>query len=428
MNRHRAPVRSLANRPRAPSPPVDNSSYSEEESEEAEFVYNSENAYSVVQDSMLSVQHRATSSRPPPMPPKKRMETAIKTKTNNRMFGDSVNPSPASSVAGTSSSSSSGGSSPTTTGIYQKRSATTTRRINSSSNIASSHSSSSKTMAAPAAASNKYDSATVEEIKAQFQKQIATMLHSQERNGHNTTISSATVASAAKSPPVVAAISAGLGVRTSHMQTTSEKELSDIRDLPRGKSFHEARTAVQRQIERMFTEAAGASSGGGGVGNPATKEAASIIKHTMHGVSHQSLEDNDDDIKPPPPMHYGVNKAMRQAAKSGGSKTDQILSSSSKWQSVESLMQQSTTTSESSKGDSSGGVSRNRSNDRAAPKPSKFRSMENVRSGGGGLTRTVVDVHNTNHNDADVTDRLRKFKMENGKSTPNLSSSNAGKL
>ena len=52
--------------------------------------------------------------------------------------------------------------------------------------------------------------------------------------------------------------------------------------------------------------------------------------------------------------------------------------------------------------------------------------MENVSSSArsssmsaAGLTRTVVDI-NSGVDQIDVSDRLRKFKMENGKSAPNL--------
>ena len=91
---------------------------------------------------------------------------------------------------------------------------------------------------------SKYDAETVEEIKAQFQRQIETMLQSQERNSRNSTMAVATP----KSPAA--------RLSTSHLQSEREKELDDIRDLQRGKSFLEARTAVQKQIERMFSEAA----------------------------------------------------------------------------------------------------------------------------------------------------------------------------
>ena len=395
----------MASRPRAPSPPVrDNGKYgsSEDDSESLD----SDNTYSVVQDSMLG---GSASSRPPPMPPKtKIMHSSMKTKGgNNRMFGDSVNPSPASSVTGSSTSaSSSGGSSPTTTGLYQKR-AQTQRRATAAGALGK---------AAGGGSMAKYDAETVEEIKAQFQRQIETMLQSQERNSRNNTMSA--VATTAKSP-VAARLS------TSHLQSEREKELNDIRDLQRGKSFLEARTAVQKQIERMFSEAAvgGGNPPTGGApvgGHPGSKETLQGIKHTMHGVSHQLLEDGSSDIKPPPPVHYGIRAAIKQISISngGGSGEDERVSGSgSKWQSVESL------TAAASAG------RHHPAAERPPPTPSKFRSMENVSRSGGGLTRTLVDVHSADIHDPEVSDRLRKFKVENGKSTPNLSSaaSNPGR-
>ena len=390
----------MASRPRAPSPPVrDNGKYgsSEDDSESLD----SDNTYSVVQDSMLG--GSASSSRPPPMPPKTKIMNSGKNKSgnNNRMFGDSVNPSPASSVTG-SSASSSGGSSPTTTGLYQKR-AQTQRRATAAGAMGGK---------GGAGSMSKYDAETVEEIKAQFQRQIETMLQSQERNSRNNTLAAA--------PASVAAPRLPAGVRTSHLQSEREKELDDIRDLQRGKSFLEARTAVQKQIERMFSEAAV----GGGVpptggapvgGNPGSKETLGI-KHTMHGVSHQLLEDGSSDIKPPPPVHYGIRAAIKQIAiNSGGDADERVSNSNNKWKSVESLT----------------AAGRQPATERPPPTPSKFRSMENVSrsaGGGGGLTRTLVDVHSADINDPEVSERLRKFKMENGKSTPNLgSASNPGR-
>ena len=401
MNRRKAsavapplPVRQsgLASRPRAPSPPVrDNGKYgsSEDDSESLD----SDNTYSVVQDSMIGgPTASSSSSRPPPMPPKtKIMMNSIKNKSssnsNNRMFGDSVNPSPASSVTG-SSASSSGGSSPTTTGLYQKR-AQTQRRAT----------------AASGGSMSKYDAETVEEIKSQFQRQIETMLQSQERNSRNNTLATAAPAVTPKSPAA--------RLSTSHLLSEREKELNDI---SRGKSFLEARTAVQKQIERMFSEAAvggGAPPTGGAPvgGHPGSKETLQGIKHTMHGVSHQLLEDGSSDIKPPPPVHYGIRAAIKQISINNGA-DERVSNNSNKWQSVESL--------------TAAAAGRQPVAERPPPTPSKFRSMENVsRSGvgGGGLTRTLVDVHSADINDPEVSDRLRKFKMEKGKSTPNLSSS-----
>lgn len=92
----------------------------------------------------------------------------------------------------------------------------------------------------------------------------------------------------------------------------------------------EARTAVQKQIERIFTDASnvgcGNTAGGGGesgrgsgVGgahqphlgskvNLANVMLKKEIKHTMHGVSHALPGADDDDIPPPPPVHIGVDQ------------------------------------------------------------------------------------------------------------------------
>ena len=76
-------------------------------------------------------------------------------------------------------------------------------------------------------------------------------------------------------------------------------------------------------------------------------------------------------------------------------------SSGNKWQSVESLLREN--------GD-------NLTNN------SRFKSMENV-SKSSGLARTVVD--HVDLDDVDVSDRMRRFKMENGKSLPNVTLSSS---
>ena len=143
-------------------------------------------------------------------------------------------------------------------------------------------------------------------------------------------------------------------LRSGHIQSTSERELNMIRGLQRDKSFDEARTAVQKQIERIFSstqnaaDAAVAASnkpastsmtnllhpGSGSIGqgqdSPAVRDRMQLashllqnphngaqlggmaktgIKHGMHGVSHALPGELDDDIRPPP-IHYGVNQAI----------------------------------------------------------------------------------------------------------------------
>ena len=44
---------------------------------------------------------------------------------------------------------------------------------------------------------------------------------------------------------------------SSHLSFRNEREVAEFRKLNREKSFDEARTAVQSQIERMFQKAAG---------------------------------------------------------------------------------------------------------------------------------------------------------------------------
>ena len=136
------------------------------------------------------------------------------------------------------------------------------------------------------------------------------------------------------------------------MQSTSEKELNIIKDIQRGKSFDEARNAVQKQIERIFsnnhlnggpvgsaTNSNGLSSNNPLVGgpnkdrlngndlsnlqhghmllhNPVTGAKLNpngngmMVKHGMHGVSHALPGELDDDIRPPP-IHYGIDQAIK---------------------------------------------------------------------------------------------------------------------
>lgn len=187
-----------------------------------------------------------------------------------------------------------------------------------------------------------YDATTVNQIKAQFQAQIESMLQSQERN---------TQGSTAQSPPKnINANKPSFRTSVGHLQSTSEKELKDIQ---RGKSFDEARNAVQKQIERIFSNnhlndgPTGATANANGFSsnnnqptggpikdrlnggdlsnlqhghmllhNPVTGAKLNpngngmMVKHGMHGVSHALPGELDDDIRPPP-IHYGINQAIK---------------------------------------------------------------------------------------------------------------------
>ena len=188
-----------------------------------------------------------------------------------------------------------------------------------------------------------YDATTVNQIKAQFQAQIESMLQSQERNTGATNVLNTSINGQAK-PSIRASVG--------HIQSTSEKELNIIKDLQRGKSFDEARNAVQKQIERIFSNnhlngvpngpnSNGPSNSNPLIGSSTNRErtnttdqlpsiqhghlllhnpvtgakvnsngAGMMVKHGMHGVSHALPGELDDDIRPPP-IHYGINQAIK---------------------------------------------------------------------------------------------------------------------
>ena len=77
-------------------------------------------------------------------------------------------------------------------------------------------------------------------------------------------------------------------------------------NIERGKSFQEARSAVQKQIEKMFVDSKDKDEG---------ESRNQGIKHVSHGVSHVT-PDEEDIYNPPPPMHYGVNQALKSLSSS----------------------------------------------------------------------------------------------------------------
>jgi hypothetical protein len=190
-----------------------------------------------------------------------------------------------------------------------------------------------------------YDATTVNQIKAQFQAQIESMMQSQERN----TSTSNPLQSSSNLNSSKPAFRTSVG----HMQSNSEKELNIIKDIQRGKSFDEARNAVQKQIERIFSNnhlndspieqnsnGNSHSNNNGLVGNSSRERlnrnelsstiqhghmllhnpvtgaklnpngSGMMVKHGMHGVSHALPGELDDDIRPPP-IHYGINQAIK---------------------------------------------------------------------------------------------------------------------
>ena len=133
------------------------------------------------------------------------------------------------------------------------------------------------------------DSATVEQIKQHFQKQIEQMLQSSQKHDvsrqfpldpppqfNNNETPRERPGRELRDNPAVSRVSIGA-------QTRRPGGLTET-SIERGKSFQEARSAVQRQIEKMFVDTQGRETGGGqGQG----------IKHSSHGVSHVTPEEEE---------------------------------------------------------------------------------------------------------------------------------------
>lgn len=182
----------------------------------------------------------------------------------DRMFGDSVQSSPLSSVGRNA-----GGS---LSSLYQARKAN--------------------------------DSATVEQIKQHFQKQIEAMLQSSQRHEVGRTsagiepppqFSSETPEDrfrhkiSVPEPPPPTRGSRPLPARP-NASAPSDARLQNIQ---RGKSFLEARS----KIEKMF------------VATTEEGNKTGQVKHSMHGVSHITPQE-EEQYNPPPPVHHGVNQAL----------------------------------------------------------------------------------------------------------------------
>ena len=112
-------------------------------------------------------------------------------------------------------------------------------------------------------------------------------------------------------------------IKNGHIPSAAERELNGIKDIQRGKTFLEARSAVQKHIEKMLTnnnQPTTSNSTNGMTSTNQNLEPRKIeVKHTMHGVSH-AIPGEMDGIEKPLPIHYGVDQAIRSgsvALKSG---------------------------------------------------------------------------------------------------------------
>ena len=164
------------------------------------------------------------------------------------------------------------------------------------------------------------DSATVEQIKQHLQKQIEAMLQSSQR--HEGGANGKATAPNIQPPPQFrispdrAAVNEDkfrhkISVPEPPPPTRGSRPLPSRPTMPpqntdgkmQNKSFQEARTVVQKQIEKMFVGTTGDE------GAQQKQGAGRVIKHSMHGVSHVTPQE-EEQYNPPPPVHYGVNQAL----------------------------------------------------------------------------------------------------------------------
>ena len=101
------------------------------------------------------------------------------------------------------------------------------------------------------------------------------------------------------------------------IQTRADREVNAFKQLRREKSFDEARSAVQSQIEKIFQKAAAAKNAADA--EIMNKKKSSINadlgprslsptrRFTMHGISHLNPEDEDgQNAAAAAPLHHGI--------------------------------------------------------------------------------------------------------------------------
>ena len=216
-----------------------------------------------------------------------------KRKSEPRMFGDSVQSSPVNTLGRKS-----GGS---LSSLYQARKAN--------------------------------DSATVEQIKQQFQKQIEQMMQASQRHESVAVSRNFQIDPPPQFRPSATDVSSNVSTNNLKQKTVPEAPLATRisvgrlgtaqaggggteTNIERGKSFQEARSAVQKQIEKMFVDSKEKDD---------FPKSSAGIKHVSHGVSHVTPEE-EDTYNPPPPIHYGVNQALKSLGSPSSSSASSVAS------------------------------------------------------------------------------------------------------
>ena len=94
-------------------------------------------------------------------------------------------------------------------------------------------------------------------------------------------------------------------LHSSHIPSRHEREVNEFRKLEREKSFDEARTAVQSQIEKIFMK----TSGNGKPGMLPLPPAAPTT--TTNRVSRRDLEARNNPNSPPRKRMQSLEKRVR---------------------------------------------------------------------------------------------------------------------
>ena len=96
----------------------------------------------------------------------------------------------------------------------------------------------------------------------------------------------------------------GSFLHSSHIPSRHEREVNEFRKLEREKSFDEARTAVQSQIEKIFMKTTN-----GNAGKPGMIPVPPALN--THRVSRRDLEARNNPNSPPRKRMQSLEKRVR---------------------------------------------------------------------------------------------------------------------
>ena len=116
---------------------------------------------------------------------------------------------------------------------------------------------------------------------------------------------------------------------SSHIPSRHEREVSEFRKLEREKSFDEARTAVQSQIEKIFMKTAAAAAN-----NAGAKNAKGVKNNVLTATNNARLSRRDQDqegkVKKHPPLGGAPTSSSAQLNRGGAGATKRVTSMETK--------------------------------------------------------------------------------------------------